>query len=252
MAPERGWITAGGKRLECARWPGTGPTLVLLHEGLGCVDLWRDFPARLAQATGCAVFAYSRAGYGRSDGTCLPRPLDYMTQEAEVLREVLVDIPDAILIGHSDGATIAAIHGGVGTCGMVLMAPHFFAEDISIAEITRAGEAFAETDMARRMGKFHTNPKSTFKGWHDAWTDPGFRKWNVENTLAAITVPILAIQGAQDQYGTLKQIDAITARQPAETLILPDCRHAPHLDQPEQVVTAIARFIKLSSSGQRA
>lgn len=250
MEPERGWITAGGKRLECARWQGRAPSLVLLHEGLGCVELWRGFPAALAQATGCSVFAYSRAGYGRSQGAELPRPLDYMTREAEVLAQILTDIPDPLLIGHSDGATIAAIHGGRGTRGMVLMAPHFFAEDISIAEITRAGQAFADTDMATRMARFHDDPAATFAGWHDAWTHPDFRTWTIEHEVSRISVPVLAIQGNDDQYGTLAQIDAICGPLEAKRLILPDCRHSPHLDQPGQVLGAIAEFVGLVAFGE--
>lgn len=250
----RGRLEAGGRSLEWASWGGPAearPVVVMLHEGLGCVDLWRDAPGRIAAATGLPVLAYSRAGYGRSDAAALPRPLDYMTREAV---DVLPDVLDAvgagrvILLGHSDGATIAAEYAGrvadARVAGLILMAPHFFTEPMGLAEIARAGTAFDTTDLRVRMARYHRDPEATFRGWCDAWLDPGFVEWNVAGVLDRLTVPVLAIQGRQDQYGTLAQLREIEARSPApvETEVLEDCRHAPHLDQPERTVAAIAAF----------
>lgn len=251
---ERGQLTAGGKTLDYACWgppPDKAPTLVLLHEGLGSAGLWRDFPQRLNAATGLGVFAWSRAGYGFSDPADLPRPVDYMTREAvDVVPQVLdaIGIARGLLIGHSDGATIAAIHGGMvrdpRIAGLVLMAPHFLTEAMGLAEIARAGEAFRTSDLPQRMGKYHRDPDHTFSGWNGAWLNPEFRDWNVEHVLVRINVPVLAIQGREDQYGTLRQIDVIGEKCPApvERLVLDNCRHAPFLDRAETVVEAVARF----------
>lgn len=249
-----GWLTAGGRRLEWGAWgtraPGR-PVIVLLHEGLGCLALWREFPAQLAEATGLPVFAWSRAGYGQSEACDLPRPLDYMTREAvEVLPEVLAGLGDGplILMGHSDGATIAAIYGGqvddARLRGLVLMAPHFFTEEMGLREIAAAREAFAATDMKARMARYHRDPEVTFRGWNDAWLAPGFKAWNVADAIDGITVPVLAIQGHEDQYGTIAQLHEIEARAPGpvKVLMLEECRHAPQFDQPERVLAAVAAF----------
>ncbi|MEL7115230.1 MAG: alpha/beta fold hydrolase, partial [Pseudomonadota bacterium] len=186
-AAGRGWLTAEGKRLEWAAFgpaPENRPVLVLLHEGLGCVALWRDFPVALAKASGLAVFAYSRAGYGRSDPTPLPRPLDYMTREATgALPDVLDSIgaQEVILLGHSDGATIAAEFAGRTTDprlrGLILVAPHFFTEPRGLAEIARAKAAYDAGDLRGRMAKYHDDPDIAFRGWNDAWLDPEFEHW---------------------------------------------------------------------------
>ncbi|MBV7394034.1 alpha/beta fold hydrolase [Mameliella sediminis] len=251
---ENGFLTAGGKSLEYACYgpsPEAAPTLVLLHEGLGCVALWRDFPKALAEATGFGVFAYSRAGYGQSDLAALPRPLDYMTREAvDVLPEVLdaIGFRRGVLVGHSDGATIAAIYaGGVSDMrvrGIVLMAPHFFTEDMGLAEIAKARDAYATTDLRQKMARYHRDPDNTFRGWNDAWLDPGFKAWNVADVIDYLRIPTLAVQGREDQYGTLAQIEEVESRSyaPVDLLILDECRHSPHLDQPEQVVAGIAAF----------
>jgi len=251
----RGYLDAGGRSLEWAAVgppPGDRAVIVLLHEGLGCLALWRDFPERLAGRTGHPVFAYSRAGYGQSDPDTLPRPLDYMTRHAvEVLPEVLnaIDAAGYILLGHSDGATIAAEHAGrvrdPRVHGVAMMAPHFFTEPMGLAEIAAARTAFAETDLGERMGKYHRDPEATFRGWNDAWLDPGFEAWNVEDAIDGFTVPALALQGRADQYGTLAQIDAVVGRSPmpVERVVLEDCRHSPHLDQPEPTLDAVARFV---------
>jgi pimeloyl-ACP methyl ester carboxylesterase len=248
-----GFVTAGGKRLEMRCWgaaPRDGRAIVLLHEGLGCVALWRGVPEALAVATGLPVMAYSRAGYGFSDADELPRPLDWMTREAGVLAEVLerAGITCPVLLGHSDGATIAGIAAGTllrqGVLAVVLIAPHVFTEPMGLAEIARAAEGFEASGMAERMAKYHRDPVATFRGWADAWLSPGFRDWNVEAEVAGITAPLLLVQGRDDQYGTLAQIDAIAGavNGPVTRLILDGCKHVPHLERQAEVVSAIAEL----------
>ncbi|MBW4709319.1 alpha/beta hydrolase [Roseobacter sp. YSTF-M11] len=231
--------------------PGTLPTLVMLHEGLGCVALWRDVPQQLAAATGLGVFVYSRQGYGQSDSIGLPRPLDYMTREAEdVLGAVLnaAGMRDVILLGHSDGATIASIYAGsvsdMRVRGLILIAPHFFTEPTGLAAIRAAGQAFASGDMRHRLARHHKNVDAAFRGWHDAWTDPAFESWNVADAIDHLRVPVLAIQGRDDPYGTLAQLEEIDTRiyAPFESVILDNCGHAPHFEQPESTRDAIAEF----------
>lgn len=249
-----GTLEAAGKQLEWVSFgppPDDRPILVLLHEGLGCVALWRDFPRHLAAATGLSVFAYSRAGYGQSDPADLPRPLDYMTREAV---EVLPGILDAIgarrfiLVGHSDGATIAVEYAGrvedFRVRGLVLMAPHFFTEETGLAEIARARTAFATTDLRDRMRRYHRDPEATFRGWNEAWLNPGFASWDVSEVIDFLRIPSLVIQGEADQYGTRAQLEEIEARSyaPVDVVMLADCRHAPHQDQPDQTLAAISEF----------
>lgn len=252
---EEGTLKVAGKELEYRCYgspPNKAPTLVLLHEGLGCVQLWRDFPAKLAQATGCGVFVYSRAGYGRSDPVELPRPLDYMTIEAtEVLPVVLdaIGAPSAILLGHSDGATIAAIYAGQVTDdrvgGVVLIAPHFFTETNGLLAITDARDAYDTGDLRDRLGKYHNNPDNAFRGWNDSWLNPEFKAWDVRDVLDNIRVPVFAVQGEDDPYGTLDQIDVVKQRvslSVVTSLILKNCRHAPHLEYSDEVIAAVASF----------
>lgn len=255
MWTDHGHLRAGGKRLECACHgpaPGDAPTLVMLHEGLGCTALWREVPARLAQATGWGVCVFSRQGYGASDPADLPRPVDYMTREAvEVLPEVLdaVGFRDGALLGHSDGASIAAIHAGrVGDArvrGVGLIAPHFFTEPGGLAAIEAAREAYAGGNLRARLAKYHGDVDNAFRGWNDAWLNPDFHDWNIEDVLDSIRVPVLAVQGDADPYGTLAQIDVIEARCPAPVtrLIVPGCGHAPHLEVGTEVLPAIVRFL---------
>ncbi|SPF81611.1 alpha/beta fold hydrolase [Pseudoprimorskyibacter insulae] len=250
----RGRFTANGKSLEWGAFgpaPGDAPVIVLLHEGLGSLALWRDFPQRLSDATGLPVFAYSRAGYGQSDADDLPRPLDYMTREAtQVLPDVLnaLGASHVILMGHSDGATIAAEYAGrvedFRVRGLVLMAPHFFTEEMGLTEIARAAQVFAETDMGARLGKYHRDPEATFRGWNDAWLAPGFKDWHVGDVIDYWRIPCLAIQGVQDQYGTAAHIHEIETRSyaPVDVLMLDDCRHSPHFDQPQAVLDGVAEF----------
>ena len=256
-----GFVAAGGRRLEYRCWgeaPRDGCALVLLHEGLGCVSLWRDFPEALNAATGLPVLAYSRAGYGFSEADDLPRPLDWMTREAGVLAEVLkaFGLTDPVLVGHSDGATIAGIAAGTHlrqhVRAVVLMAPHVFTEEVGLAEIARAAEAFEASGMVERMAKYHRDPVSTFRAWADAWLSPGFRDWNVEAEVAGIRAPVLLVQGTDDQYGTLAQIDAIAkaVKGPVERLVLERCRHVPHLEQGEAVVSAVAKLCKITHKSE--
>lgn len=247
-------IAAGGKSLEARMIgpaPGEAPTIVMLHEGLGSVGLWRDFPDRVAAATGCGVLAYSRAGYGRSDGDPAPWPVDYMTRHAlDVLPDVLdaVGAQGVIFLGHSDGATIAAIHAGSvqdrRVRGLVLMAPHFFIEDIGVASIAAARKAYEEGGLKPRMARHHDNPDDAFHGWNSGWLRPEFRDWSVEEVIAYIRVPVLAIQGVNDEYGTLAQIEALEKGlySPLDKVILPDCGHSPHIDRPERVLAEITEF----------
>ncbi len=253
----------GPVRLEvrriAARDPAR-PTLVFLHEGLGCVALWKDFPDRIAEATGCGVVIYSRAGYGASSPVDLPRPLRYMHDEAlETLPRLLdaLALEDVVLVGHSDGGSIALIHaGGAGQGdkarlrGVVSMAAHAFNEELSVTSIAQARDAYEQTDLRARLARLHgENVDIAFWGWNRAWLDPGFRDWSIEEYLPGITVPVLVIQGLDDEYGTGDQVAAIARGvgdgpgPGAQVCLLDDCRHSPHRDQPERTITRIAEFI---------
>jgi pimeloyl-ACP methyl ester carboxylesterase len=243
-----------GHRLEYALIPGAepaAPRLVFLHEGLGSIALWRDFPARLVAATGHGALVYSRFGYGKSDPIPSKRRVDFMHEEGlralpELLDELGIERP--ILVGHSDGASIALIHaGGAGRAlsGLVLMAPHVLVEDISIRSIEAARVAYETTDLRDKLARRHADPDSAFRGWNDVWLDPAFRAWNIEEFLPSITVPILAIQGDDDEYGTMDQLDRIARGAPdVEQLRLAGCRHSPHKDQPEAVSAVIMAFVR--------
>lgn len=231
--------------------PDQAPTIVMLHEGLGCAALWRDFPQKVAQATGMGVFVYSRAGYGQSDGAPLPKPLDFMTREAvDVLPKVLdaIGFQRGILFGHSDGATIAAIYAGsvadTRVRGLIVMAPHFFTEPDGLAEIAKAKEAFETGGLREKMAKYHRDPDVAFRGWNDVWLHPDFRKWNVSEVIDYLRIPTLAIQGRDDQYGTLAQVEEIESRSyaPVDMVVIDDCQHAPHLEQPVPVLAEVAEF----------
>ncbi|MEA2938158.1 MAG: hypothetical protein QOC56_1662 [Alphaproteobacteria bacterium] len=251
---DQGFLDLGSMRLEYRMTgprPDAAPTIVMLHEGLGCVGLWGDFPDRLAAATGAGVFVYSRAGYGKSSPARLPRPLSFMHDEA---RQVLPRLLDAIgfrrglLAGHSDGASIAAIYAGSvqdhRVRGLALIAPHFLTEDMGIAEIARAKEAYATTDLRQKLARWHADVDNAFKGWNDAWLDPQFRTWDITDTLAYIRVPILIVQGDNDQYGTVRQIETAQAECycPVDVALLPGARHAPHREAPAATLTAISEF----------
>jgi pimeloyl-ACP methyl ester carboxylesterase len=253
------FVTVASQRLEYRRIgiarPGR-PTLVFLHEGLGSVALWRDFPARLCEAAGARGLVYSRPGYGRST----PRPADEQwrpdfmhVQAREVLPALLraLDIRERPwLFGHSDGASIALLHAArFPVAGVVAVAPHIFVEAVSVASIAAARSAYAETDLRERLARYHDDPDSAFRGWNDVWLDPAFRDWNIEAELDAITCPVLAVQGEDDEYGTLEQIRGIARRLPkTRLLVLPKCGHSPHRDQPERLIQEAGRFILESTS----
>ena len=253
-------VAVQGRSLEVHRISGSRgetPELVLLHEGLGSVSHWKDFPARVAQVTGCPVTVYSRYGSGNSDLLAEPRPVTYMHDEAlRVLPELLaqLQIENSILIGHSDGASIALIYAGAHdrVRGLVLLAPHVFVEELSVASIAEAKTSFETTNLPETLGRHHRDAARTFWGWNHIWLHPEFRSWNIEEYLPRITCPILGIQGLDDQYGTMAQVKAI-ARQsggPVEILPLTQCRHSPQRDQPEAVLAAIARFVARNSGNK--
>ena len=251
-------LVAGGHRLEVVRLgpaPGAAPTLVFLHEGLGCVSAWRDFPERVVSATGLGALVYSRWGYGKSDPVVPPRPLKYMHDEAlATLPQVLVaaGIEQAVLVGHSDGASIALIFAGSGmpeasrVRGLVLEAPHVFVEDLSVRSIAQAAEAYSTGKLRSRLARHHgDNVDGAFWGWNRAWLDPAFLTWNIEEYLPRVRAPSLVIQGQDDPYGTIAQVESIETKSggPVSHLLLPLCGHAPHRDQPEGTIEAVARFV---------
>ncbi|MCU0896790.1 MAG: alpha/beta hydrolase [Burkholderiales bacterium] len=247
------FVTVQGRRLEYRRIASSRPslpTLVFLHEGLGALAMWRDFPDRAAAATGCGALVYSRYGYGRSDVLERAHRVDYMHREAlDFLPELLdkLGIDDPLPVGHSDGASIAIIYAGArhSARGLVLLAPHVFVEAISVESIAKAKIAFETTDLPQKLARYHADAAKTFYGWNDIWLAPDFRAWNIEAFLPDIRVPILAIQGEDDEYGTMRQIDAIAAqaRGPVELVKLPNCGHSPHRDQPDATLAALSRFV---------
>lgn len=244
-----------GVHIEYVRLPSahprTGvPSIVFLHEGLGSLAMWKDFPQRVADATGCEAVVYSRAGYGRSDAARLPRTVRYMHDEGLEVLPVFLDalgIVRPILLGHSDGGSIALIcAGGTPTplTALILMAPHVLVEDLSVASIAEAKVAWESSDLPQRLGKYHADAEAAFRGWNDIWLHPDFRAWNIEEYLPNIRCPILAIQGEDDQYGTMDQIERIAAQAAdVDLLKLADCRHSPHKDQPEAVIEAVQNFV---------
>jgi pimeloyl-ACP methyl ester carboxylesterase len=252
---DTGFLTIGSQRLEyrmIGPRPDAAPVIVMLHEGLGCVGLWNDFPDKLQKATGAGVFVYSRAGYGQSSPVALPRPLSYMHDEARATLPALLEqigFERGLLLGHSDGASIAAIYAGshqdhrVG--GLVLIAPHFLTEDVGIAAIEEARKAYETGDLRERLSRWHANVDSAFKGWNGAWLDPGFRQWDITEQLAYIRVPILIVQGEDDQYGTVKQIEV--AQQecycPVDVALLKGAKHSPQREAPEATLQAISDFV---------
>lgn len=260
MNDERTTLEVGPHRLECAFFQprggrGPGPTLVLLHEGLGSVSLWRAFPQHLADATALPAFAYSRRGYGRSSGYPPPWPVRYMHDEAELLPAVLraAGIGEHVLFGHSDGASIALLAGGaVGSPelrALVLEAPHVFAEEVGLRSIAQMRDAYPVTGLKARLARHHQDPDNAFLGWNGAWLDPLFRAWNIEDALPTIRVPSLVIQGEDDEYGTLAHAEAIQRRSggPVTTLLVSGAGHSPHKDAPEAVIAGVAEFVRAAA-----
>ncbi len=281
---DSGFLTVGDWRLEYTRHgpgPDAAPTLVMLHEGLGCLGLWRDLPAELARRTGLGVLAYSRAGYGASDARPLPWPGDFMDDEAaRILPEVLraAGIRRAILLGHSDGATIALLYaaappaGEADLLGLVLMSPHVLTESVTLSSIRKVMEIYETGRLRERLARYHGDNVDiafhgwsgawtsgafdswsieerldiAFHGWSGAWTSGAFDSWSIEERLATIAAPSLVIQGLDDEYGTLDQVERLAAASggPVERLLLENCAHSPHVDQREAALTAIAGFAR--------
>jgi pimeloyl-ACP methyl ester carboxylesterase len=246
--PRRAFVD--GRRIEAVEVPGDQRRrpFVLLHEGLGSVGLWRGFPAALNAATGRRVLVFSRFGHGRSEPPPSPRTPAFFHEEAlDVLPALLpqLDAPDPILLGHSDGASIALIHAAYHpVTGLVLIAPHVFVEDFTVAEIERTRELYADGGLRERMVRHHDDPDAAFGGWCDVWLDPAFREWTIESDAQGVTAPALLVQGTADPYGTLAQIDHIGARMhgPVERVVLDGAGHSPQLEDPEPVLRAIAAF----------
>jgi pimeloyl-ACP methyl ester carboxylesterase len=256
MADRSGVLALPEGRLEYVRSgpaPDAAPTLVFLHEGLGSARLWRDLPEVLAARTGCGAFAYSRFGYAGSDARPLPWPLDFMHREAlDVLPRVLAaaGIAEHVLIGHSDGASIALIHAGLaataGLRGVVLEAPHVFTEPGGLASIAEARRRFRDGDLRDRLARHHgANVDVAFNGWAGTWLDPGFQSWNLEACLPAIRVPLLMIQGLADPYGTAAHLEAIRNRVggPVESLVIEGCGHAPHREARQLYLDRVVAFV---------
>jgi pimeloyl-ACP methyl ester carboxylesterase len=244
-----------GRRIEYVRYHARHsnpnlPTLVFLHEGLGSVAMWRDFPALVSDTTGCEVLVYSRVGYGKSDPIDCPRSVRYMHDEALVTLPRILDhlgVTRPVLLGHSDGGSIALIHAGVAgsaVAGLILIAPHVFVEDVTVSSIAHAKVAFDSTDLPQRLARYHDDVNSAFRGWSDIWLHPDFRQWNIEEYLQHIACPILALQGEDDEYGTMAQIDRIGMQAKAAKLMkLAACGHAPHRQRPNEVAEAIRTFV---------
>jgi pimeloyl-ACP methyl ester carboxylesterase len=249
------FLTLQGHRIEyiClapVNVRANGKPIVFLHEGLGSIALWRDFPQQVADATGCEAIVYSRYGYGKSDVLQAARSVRYLHDEAlQVLPELLdkLALNNPILFGHSDGGSIALIYAGSGlrpVSGVIALAPHVMVEELSLAGIRRAGENYRITNLKQKLARYHDNPDTAFWGWHDVWLHPEFRAWNIEEYLPRISCPVLAIQGEEDEYGTMEHLDRIAAQAPDVELVkLSDCGHSPHRDQPEAVIQATVQFV---------
>jgi pimeloyl-ACP methyl ester carboxylesterase len=248
------FLTAAGHRLEY-EWidasDASKPTLVFLHEGLGSIRQWRDFPLRVARATGCAALVYSRYGYGHSDVLEEPRrSVRFMHEEAlEALPGALAElgIRAPLLVGHSDGASIAIIYAGAGNPvrALALMAPHVFVEEICIRSIEQAKRDFETTDLPHRLARYHRDARKSFYLWNDVWLDPAFLDWNIEQYLPGISCPVMAVQGYEDPYGSMAQLQAIAlkVKGPCELVKLERCGHSPFRDQTDKTLAALTRFI---------
>lgn len=256
-------LLVDGNRLEVS-WigpsPQSAPTLVFLHEGLGCVEMWKDFPAKLAASTGCGALVYSRLGYGKSEPCTLPRSTRFMHHEGLKILPQLIEkagINRHILIGHSDGGSISIIYAGGTTAnllnGVVTMAPHVFCEVVSVHSIEEAKGHYQNGDLRQKLEKYHgNNIDNAFWGWNGAWLDLKFINWNIEEYLPSIKVPLLVIQGENDPYGTKAQVNAIAKQSGngAEVMMLPNCGHSPQKDQETATLEAITKFILNTYDGE--
>ena len=240
------------------------PLIVFLHEGLGSLAMWKDFPERLCQAVGCRGLVYSRPGYGRSTPRAAEEAwgLDFMHRQAhQVLPTLLAKLgidparQPLWLLGHSDGGSIALLYAaryGAHLAGAIVMAPHIMVEDLSVASIAQARQAYQGTDLRARLARYHDDPDSAFWGWNDIWLHPPFRQWSIEAEVAAIRCPLLAVQGVNDEYGTLAQIHDIAQRVPhTQCLEIPDCGHSPHRDQPQVLTLAVQAFMARHAAAQQ-
>jgi pimeloyl-ACP methyl ester carboxylesterase len=249
-----GFLTINASDLEyrmIGPAPGNAPTIVMLHEGLGSAGLWGDFPDELKAATGAGVFVYSRAGYGNSTPAKLPRPLDYMHNEAlDVLPKLLdrIGFRRGLLLGHSDGASIAAIYAGSHQDhrveGIALIAPHFIVEDVSVASIAEIRKAYETTNLKEKLSRWHKDVDNAFYGWNDAWLNPMFRNWDISEYLAYIRVPVAILQGVDDQYGTMRQVEIAQEECycPVDVTVIPGAGHQPHREAPGATLDAISEF----------
>jgi pimeloyl-ACP methyl ester carboxylesterase len=238
------------------------PLVVFLHEGLGSVSMWRDFPQRLCDAAGVRGLVYSRPGYGRSTPRAAEEAwdLDFMHRQAHEVLPALLEALDIDatrdkpwLFGHSDGGSITLLYAAKfphGIAGAIVLAPHILVEDLSVASIAKAKTAYETTDLKQRLARHHDDPDSAFWGWNRIWLHPPFKQWSIEEEIRAIGCPLLAVQGLDDEYGTLEQIRGIARRVPhTELLELPACGHSPHRDQPDALIAAATRFIRSNNPG---
>lgn len=249
-----GFLRIGASDLEyrmIGPSPEQAPTIVMLHEGLGSVGLWGDFPEKLQAATGVGVFAYSRVGYGASTPVKLPRPLDYMHVEAlDVLPKLLdaIGFRRGLLVGHSDGASIASIYAGAHqdhrVQGIALIAPHFIVEDISVTSIAAIKQAYETANLKEKLVRWHKDVDNAFYGWNGAWLDPKFRNWDISEYLAYVRVPIAILQGVDDEYGTMRQVEIAQEECycPVDVTLIPGAGHQPHREAPGATLDAISKF----------
>ncbi|MCC6195214.1 MAG: alpha/beta hydrolase [Burkholderiales bacterium] len=259
-------LVLGGRELSLEyEWVGSGapgaPVVVFLHEGLGSRAMWRDFPARQCAALHARGLVYSRPGYGGS--TPKPPgerwPVEFMHRQAyDVLPAFLASVGAPArpwLFGHSDGASIALLYAAKfpdGVAGVIAVAPHLFVEDVSVRSIEAARVAYETGDLRARLGRYHDDPDSAFRGWNDAWLDPAFRAWNIEAEAAGVRCPVLAVQGVDDEYGTMAQVGRLAALAPRVSLVkLADCGHSPHRDQPRKLIDAVSAFVLRASGAGR-
>jgi pimeloyl-ACP methyl ester carboxylesterase len=252
LREHRSEVVVDGKRLETLSYPAIGGahTIVMLHEGLGSISMWKDFPRQIVQKTHCGALVYSRYGHGKSERLAEKRPAEFMHQEARVVLPGLLaqfEIERPVLLGHSDGGSIAILHAASSPAkvrAMVLMAPHVFVEDLTVESIAKIGNLYRTSELPAKLARHHHHADEMFWGWNEVWLDSDFRNWNIEDQLDAIRCPVLLIQGKEDEYGTLAQVAAIQRRvQQTKTLVLSNCGHSPHRDQPTATLEAIAEFV---------
>ena len=250
------FLKAAGHNLEY-EWlgpsPADSPTIIFLHEGLGCVELWRDFPGQLVERTGLGALVYSRAGYGKSDPVTLPRPTRFMHDEAIVVLPQIIEqlqIRDAVLFGHSDGGSISLIYAGAikrKIRALLLEAPHVFAEEFGLQSIRKAQADYEQTDLRAKLQRYHgNNVDCAFRGWNDVWLSPDFLDWNIEEFLPGIEIPLLVMQGDADQYGTWQQVQRIQkgCLGAVQTVLLDNCGHSPHREQQQVTLDLTVAFLK--------